>query len=237
MIPKCDKCDVTFSSFQMLEKHNIRKYPCDRILECNICKKTFSTSSSLKRHTNRKIQCKPMQITTLEKMTSHVCHFCYKTFASKQSMVRHFNTCEIKHGGLSLLFKKVLDLTGKDKIKNKKIKEMEEEIKKLKTLELEKNQNTLFDGTVYFVNAENTNMFKIGYTKQSMYKRLSNLQTGCPLNLSVYKTVGCSDPVILENYLHRCFNDKKIRGEWFNITFEEVENLVEFLQGNSKYEI
>jgi hypothetical protein len=232
IIPKCNKCDSTFSSFQMLEKHSIRKYPCDRTLECKICKKTFATSGSLKRHVGRKTPCEPIQGHLLEKTPENTCHFCTKKFASRQSLVRHFNTCEIKNGGMVLLFKKVQDLAEQDKIKNKKIEEMMGEIKNLKTME--QNQSGVFDGIVYFVNAENTNMFKIGYTKQSIHKRLSNLQTGCPLNLSVYKTVGCDDPIILEHYLHDCFNDKKIRGEWFDVTFEDVENLVEFLQGNYK---
>jgi hypothetical protein len=49
-----------------------------------------------------------------------------------QNLKRHFNTCEIKNGGLALLFKKVQGLTEQDKLKNEKIKQMENEIKTLK---------------------------------------------------------------------------------------------------------
>lgn len=125
MVPKCDKCNSTFSSFQMLEKHSRRKYPCDRKLECNICKKTFATSSSLKRHLGRKTPCEPIQGNPLEKTPENSCHFCYKRFASKQSLRRHFNTCEIKNGGMRLLFDKVTQLT-------KMNEDMMNEIKTLK---------------------------------------------------------------------------------------------------------
>jgi hypothetical protein len=110
-VPKCDKCYSTFSSFQMLEKHSKRKYPCDRVLECNVCRKIFATPSSLKRHTIRKTPCEPIQGNPLEKTPENSCHFCYKKFASKQSLKRHFNTCEIKNGGMRLLFDKVTQLT------------------------------------------------------------------------------------------------------------------------------
>jgi hypothetical protein len=52
--------------------------------------------------------------------------------STKQNLKRHFNTCEIKNGGLALLFKKVQDLTDQDNLKNEKIKQMENEIKTLK---------------------------------------------------------------------------------------------------------
>jgi hypothetical protein len=110
----------------MLEKHDKRKYPCDKKLECNVCKKTFATSSSLKRHLGRKTPCEPIQGNPLEKTRENTCHFCYKKFAGKQSLRRHFNTCEIKNGGMRLLFDRVTQLT-------KFNEEMMREIKTLKS--------------------------------------------------------------------------------------------------------
>jgi hypothetical protein len=122
IIPKCNKCESTFSSFQMLEKHNVRKYPCNSTLDCKVCKKLFTTTSSLKRHTGRKTPCEPIQGNPLEKTPENTCHFCYKKFAGKQSLKRHFNTCEIKNGGMALLFHKLTKMN----------EEMMHEIKTLK---------------------------------------------------------------------------------------------------------
>jgi hypothetical protein len=216
----CKICKKKFSTIGNLERHQKRKTVCYEKIECERCFKVFDKLSSLKRHTVRKNPCELKQGNPLEKTPENTCNFCNKKLSNAQNLNRHFNTCEVKKGGIALLFNRVTHLT-------KMNEEMMKEIINLKSLE--SNQS---NGIVYFVNAENTTMFKIGFTKHSIDKRLANLQTGCPLNLLVYKTIGCDDPVRLEHYLHDCFVDKKIRGEWFNVTFEEIENLVEFLHGN-----
>lgn len=218
----CKICKKKFSTIGNLERHQTRKTQCYEKIECKRCFKIFDKLSSLKRHMDRKKPCELIQENPLEKTSENTCHFCNKKLSNTQNLKRHFNTCEIKNGGIALLCNKMTQLT---KMNEKMMKEIEI----LKSLD--HNQPM---GIVYFVNAENTTMFKIGFTKQLIDKRLSNLQTGCPLNLLVYKTVECGDPIKLEHYLHDIFKDKKIRGEWFNVTFKEVENLVDFLQGGSK---
>ena len=125
-VTTCNKCNHKFSSVQKLEKHKQRKYTCDRIISCNKCDKKFKSTGDLRRHKNRKTSCEPIQGNPLKKTPVNTCHFCYKKLASKQSLMRHFNTCDIKNGGMNLLFKKVQSLTDEVKalrIENKKMKE------------------------------------------------------------------------------------------------------------------
>jgi hypothetical protein len=86
-------------------------------------------------------------------------------------------------------------------------------------------------GLVYFIKVINTNRFKIGYTNQTMDKRLSGLQVGCPYELVPHRAIKCSDPNKLEKYLHDCFQTKKVRGEWFDLTDDEVDQIANFIGG------
>ena len=209
----CKKCDRKFGTFQKLERHMNRKIPCDRVLKYERCNKVFTQMCHLKKHQGRKTPCEPIQGNVAVKSDTNECVYCHKIFKSKYNVKAHYNICRIKDADPEILFMEITKL----KEENKKLKDG-----------LKASSSDF--GIVYFVNAENTSMFKIGYTKQSIDKRLSGLQTGCPMKLLIYRTVSCVDPNILERYLHECFNDKKIRGEWFDVTDDEVDNLADFLQ-------
>jgi hypothetical protein len=113
--PTCDKCDKTFSDTRGLERHKKKKAPCDRKLKCDKCNKVFKHISNLKRHQNRKNPCDPILGDPTKNTPPNTCHFCYRKFAHKQSLTNHFNICKIKNGGMSLLFKKIEDLTNEVK--------------------------------------------------------------------------------------------------------------------------
>jgi hypothetical protein len=56
-------------------------------------------------------------------------------------------------------------------------------------------------------------------------KRIATLQTGCPLDLEVYKTFN----VDIEFELHAMFSDKRRRGEWFNAEALSVAIAAEYI--------
>jgi len=58
MVLKCSKCNNTFNSEYVLNKHLNRKIPCDTILQCTRCDKVFKTIRDLNSHENRKFPCK-----------------------------------------------------------------------------------------------------------------------------------------------------------------------------------
>jgi hypothetical protein len=66
---------------------------------------------------------------------------------------------------------------------------------------------------------------KIGESKNPS-RRLRNLQTGNKYLLKIYKTITCPDKKYakqLEGSLHQRYLKKLSGGEWFNITFQEVD--------------
>lgn len=79
-------------------------------------------------------------------------------------------------------------------------------------------------GLVYFIHQENDfDRFKIGYTT-NLSERLLTLQIGTPDLLVVYKTIE-NVTTLKEAELHRLFSQYHIRGEWFAITPDMIDNL------------
>ena len=87
-----------------------------------------------------------------------------------------------------------------------------------------KNRQNVHNGLVYFITVENnTNVVKIGYTT-NLVDRFNALQTGNHCELTVYKTIK-NVPRRLEKKLHRFFSKYRIRGEWFKITTDQIDDV------------
>lgn len=125
VLPICKLCNKKFTTFQMLEKHSKKKYPCKVILACEKCKKEFTRASGLKKHSERKTSCEPIQGDPTKKAGDTSCMYCYKDFKNKYSLRAHFNTCKIKNGGMNLLFAKIKNLENENKENKQKIKKLE----------------------------------------------------------------------------------------------------------------
>ena len=90
---------------------------------------------------------------------------------------------------------------------------------------------------VYLINIENTNIYKIGFTKQSPKKRLKSLQTGNPYKMiltdSYESEIATNIEFVIHNYLrHKKTNseDVKLLGEWFELDKKDVETFKELCQ-------
>jgi hypothetical protein len=69
----------------------------------------------------------------------------------------------------------------------------------------------------------NTSYYKIGIA-QDVGLRLSTLQIGCPYLLEVITLSPLSvEAPYLEITLHTQFQEKNIRGEWFELSPEDIE--------------
>lgn len=69
-------------------------------------------------------------------------------------------------------------------------------------------------GVVYFAQFGDNGPIKIGYAARGKLRpRLSVLQTGCPAELHLRRTMPATRAT--ERGLHRFFADLRIRGEWF----------------------
>lgn len=78
-------------------------------------------------------------------------------------------------------------------------------------------------GFVYLVKAENTSYFKIGKSKHP-HKRLTQLQTGSPIPLTIIERVFSLDCCNLENLLHDHYEAYQVRYEWFDLPDECVKD-------------
>jgi uncharacterized C2H2 Zn-finger protein len=210
---QCKRCKKPFSTASNLDKHLKKTRDCMEIIKCEKCDTIFKYKSELRKHVNRKTSCTPIKGKPTNQTSKNACDFCNKKLSSTQSIQRHYNVCKIKNGGISLLFRKVELLE----------KEMKEHITKDIGI-------GIGIGYVYFINMENTTKFKIGYTKKEPKKRMSNLQIGCPSKLVLFKFIICDDPYKLEQYLHECFAENNIRGEWYDMKHEDIEDICEFLK-------
>ena len=78
---------------------------------------------------------------------------------------------------------------------------------------------------LYFIHEANWNNCKIGYTV-NIKQRRQNLQTGNPNELIVTACVPVYDGKTSETVAHDFFEKSKIRGEWYNITPEQIIDFV-----------
>lgn len=68
---------------------------------------------------------------------------------------------------------------------------------------------------VYLLWAEGTSFFKIGFTQQPLRKRVSNMQTACPLPIRFLGAgLGTAED---EAFLHRHLARFRTVGEWFDL--------------------
>ena len=85
---------------------------------------------------------------------------------------------------------------------------------------------------IYLINVSNTDLYKIGFTKQSPIKRVKDLQTGNPLELTLidyYESdIAHNIESAMHNFLIHKKNDSqfgvKLIGEWFSLDKKDVED-------------
>lgn len=80
---------------------------------------------------------------------------------------------------------------------------------------------------IYFIT--DTKNIKIGYTKNSIQKRLKQLQTSCADKL--YELGWMDGEIEEEKFLHKKFSNSRIRynGEWFKPT----DDLIDYINENN----
>ncbi len=66
-------------------------------------------------------------------------------------------------------------------------------------------------------------IYKIGYTKQSVESRVKQLQTGNFTQIEIDFVYEAENFIVsIETKLHRDFDSKRISGEWFELSSEDV---------------
>lgn len=84
--------------------------------------------------------------------------------------------------------------------------------------------------TIYLISASFNNdiLYKIGYTKRPVNERIKDFKTGNCSKFNIIKEYKCDKNwTKIEKALHRKFNSKKIKGEWFSLDDEDIDNFIE----------
>ena len=73
-------------------------------------------------------------------------------------------------------------------------------------------------------------LHKIGYTKRSIEERIKEFKTGNASDFYIIDSFKSEWGTKIEASLHRAFKSKKVRGEWFNLTDEDLLSFQERCQ-------
>lgn len=79
-------------------------------------------------------------------------------------------------------------------------------------------------GYIYLICDPNQNAYKIGVTRNLVQDRIKKLQTGNASELHMIHTVETEYPFRLETMLHNKFKDKKVHGEWYSLSQDDITN-------------
>lgn len=63
--------------------------------------------------------------------------------------------------------------------------------------------------------------YKIGFAN-NVTRRIAELESGCPFKIIVYHSIEVSFGQKLERFLHRKFQNKRVKLEWFLLTSDDV---------------
>jgi Meiotically up-regulated gene 113 len=84
-------------------------------------------------------------------------------------------------------------------------------------------------GYVYLLNAVETDIYKIGFSK-NVIKRVNSLKSSSPIDISIYKIYKCYKAYYVEQELHKLFIDKRVNNEWFRLDAQDLNKADGFIR-------
>lgn len=97
---------------------------------------------------------------------------------------------------------------------------------------------TVTEGCVYFFKHKNIEGIKIGYSLDlSPIKRFNQFKIYAPFGALMLGFIESYDAKKLETKLHKKYSDKRMEGEWFNISINEVNDIIDFYSTENNIEL
>jgi hypothetical protein len=90
-------------------------------------------------------------------------------------------------------------------------------------------QDSYRTGSVYLVRNDHNGMVKVGRSL-NVEKRLKTLQTSNPFPLTLILTILTNDSPQVESNLHKIFRHKRVYGEWFNLSDQDIDLVLNLKQ-------
>jgi Meiotically up-regulated gene 113 len=81
-------------------------------------------------------------------------------------------------------------------------------------------------GFTYILQAEDEDLFKVGYTLTSVEERMKALQTGSGHRLRLYKSIPSYFPDRLEKIIKTMLGDYRKHGEWYEVPDGMIDNVL-----------
>lgn len=81
------------------------------------------------------------------------------------------------------------------------------------------------DGWVYVIGNIEHGWFKIGYSRVSPESRLEQIKGNCPVPLKIIARMEHKQAYLIEQMLHGRFAKKRLQGEWFQLTLDEIRSI------------
>jgi hypothetical protein len=82
----------------------------------------------------------------------------------------------------------------------------------------------IMKGCVYFFKHVGISPIKVGYTSNdSPIDRFNHFTTYAPYGGEIVGFFMCDNPLLIEQKIHKKYASKRLKGEWFDITKEDVE--------------
>ena len=82
---------------------------------------------------------------------------------------------------------------------------------------------------VYFIKAENRDLFKIGFSASNVNDRVKAINVGCPYNVALYATIPAVDST--EKDIHKQLERYHLKGEWFEVSLAVINMLLMNVSG------
>jgi hypothetical protein len=87
---------------------------------------------------------------------------------------------------------------------------------------------------VYVIATIDLKYIKVGYTV-SPKQRFSNIQNGCPFDLSLWLAIRTPIPEQVEQHVHESLGDFNLRGEWFSPDDQGLDWLLSFFAATNRH--
>ena len=81
-------------------------------------------------------------------------------------------------------------------------------------------------GKVYLIANEEWTQFKIGVSTKELDKRLKSLKTGNGSEIFLVKSFDTTHHRKVEKWFHNKYNSKRLVGEWFSLSDEDIVNFI-----------
>lgn len=82
-------------------------------------------------------------------------------------------------------------------------------------------------GYVYFLQSEDDRkLIKIGKTTRDPNERVAEYDLLLPFETRIMHAFKCEDVDVSEAFMHDMFDDVRVRGEWFRVLPQDVEDIL-----------